>query len=425
MKTIEIIPLQKPVNATVEIPGSKSYTNRALIMAALTRGSVELINPLVSDDTNAMIQCLQKLGIKISKKNNPIIVENNITNIKDGNYELNSNLSGTTIRFILALSCIVPGVKRIYGGDGLNKRPIDDLVEGLRQLGARIEYENKEGFPPVVVKSEKLSSGTLKLNGTISSQFLSAILMISPIIEEMVIEIQGSQISKSYIDITLSMMKDWGVTVENQDYKKYIIKSNQSYSKKEYIIEGDFSAAGYFFAIGALTKSTITLKNMNANTVQGDKKFLDILDQMGNGGECDENEITIFGKDIKPVEVNMEQCPDQAQTLAVLAAFVDGKTFMTGVRSLRVKETERVKAVQTELAKMGIKTESPNEDTLIIHGGNPHAAEIDTYGDHRMAMSFAIAGTKLQGMKIKNPKVVNKTFPEFWDKLKVIGVTIK
>lgn len=417
MNLKELTPLHKSVIATVSIPGSKSYTNRALIMAALTKGPVKLINPLVSDDTEAMISCLEEVGIKIQKEENAFIVENDISSIKDQQYDLFARISGTTIRFILALACIIPGTKKVYGAEGLNKRPIGHLVDGLKQLGADISYEDKEGYPPVVVASNKLTNGTIRLNGDVSSQFFSALLMIAPVIGDVTIEVEGNQISKSYIDITISMMKEWGVTVENQNYQKYVIKgNNQSYAMKEYVIEGDFSAAGYFFAIGALTQSTITLQNMNAESVQGDKQFLDILEKMGNDGKCAENEITIIGKGVKVVEVDMEQCPDQAQTLAVLAAFAPGKTVMKGIRSLRVKETERVKALETELAKMGIKTESTH-DTLTIYGGNPKAATIDTYGDHRMAMSFAVAGTKLSGMKINNPDVVNKTFPDFWEKL--------
>ncbi len=422
MKTKIVKSLQKSITASVTMPGSKSYTNRALIMAALTNGSVKLMNPLVSDDTEAMMSCLEAIGIRIQKEENAIIVENDISEIQDQTYDLFARISGTTIRFILALACVVPGIKKVFGSEGLNKRPIGTLVEGLKQLGASIQYEAEEGYPPVIVSSSKLHAGTVTLHGDISSQFFSALLMIAPVIGDLTIAVEGNQISKSYIDITLSMMKEWGVNVENQHYQKYLIKGNQSYEMKEYVIEGDFSAAGYFFAIAALTKSTITLQNMNADSVQGDKEFLNILEQMGNEVRYGKNEITMIGHGVKPLEVDMEQCPDQAQTLAVLSAFAPGKTVLTGVRSLRVKETERVKAVQQELLKMGIQTESPNADTLIIHGGNPVSASIDTYGDHRMAMSFAVAGTVLSGMKINNPEVVNKTFPEFWEKLEQIEV---
>ena len=313
--------------------------------------------------------------------------------------------------------CIVPGVKKIFGEAGLNKRPIGDLVLGLKQLGAKIEYENQDRFPPIIVKSNKLQNGEVYLSGEVSSQFISALLMISPIVDGVTIQVDGDQISKSYIDITIAMMSDWGVKVENYDYKKYVIPSNQKYIMKNYVIEGDYSAAGYFAAIAALTKSKIRIKNLNPHSVQGDRQFLTILEKMGNKITYRTNEVTIEGNCVKPVEVNMELCPDQAQTLAVLAAFAKGKSVLTGVRSLRIKETERIKALRKELGKMKIKTESPNNDTLIIFGGDPKPAEIETYNDHRMAMSFAVAGTILDGMVIKNPEVVNKTFPEFWKKL--------
>src|SRR3989344_7034969 len=356
-------------NLVISIPGSKSYTNRALIMAALTKGPVTLINYLESDDTAAMINCLKILGIKIKKEKNTLVVENDISSVEDKSYELNANLSGTTIRFILALFCIVPGVKKIFGEARLNKRPIGDLVLGLKQLGAKIEYENEYGFPPVIVKSSFLPNGNILINGDVSSQFISALLMISPIIDGVTIEVSGNQISKSYIDITISMMKDWGVEVENFDYKKYVIAKNQNYKMKKYIIEGDYSAAGYFFAVAALNKFTLTVENLNPNSVHGDRRFLKILEEMGNKIIYGSNEVTIKGNGVKPVEVDMEECPDQAQTLAVLAAFADGKSVLTGVRSLRVKETERVKALQAELGKMSIITESPDHDTLAIFGG--------------------------------------------------------
>ncbi|CAN5173661.1 hypothetical protein BH09PAT2_BH09PAT2_00740 [soil metagenome] len=424
MNTIEIIKSETIEDSIISIPGSKSYTNRALIMAALTFHPVVIKNPLKSDDTEAMIYCLQELGIQIVTKENEIHVIGDIRDIKDHEYNLNTRISGTTIRFITALAAIVPGIKKIFGLEGLNKRPIGVLVDGLKMLGVDIEYTDKEGFPPVIIKSSLFSSQHTLLHGDVSSQYFSALLMIAPVAGGLTIDVEGNQISKSYIDMTIGMMQEWGVIVKNLDYNRYIVAPGQSYKMKEYIVEGDYSGAGYFFAIAALTGSTLTLQNLNSHSSQGDKNFVNILQQMGNTIKYGDNSVTIQGYGIKPLNVDMEQCPDQAQTLAVLAAFADGVTTMKGVRSLRVKETERVKAVQQELAKMGIRTESPDVDTLIIYGGNPKAAIIDTYGDHRMAMSFAVAGAKIPGMKINNPEVVNKTFPDFWKKLENIGIMI-
>jgi len=245
--------------------------------------------------------------------------------------------------------------------------------------------------------------------------------MISPIIGEVTINVLGNQISKPYIDMTIDTMDKFGVKVVNEDYKKYIVFGNQQYLINEYYVEGDYSSAGYFLGLAALTGSNITIKNLNPYSKQADRKFLEILQQMGNEVVLGEDQVTLIGHGIKAVNVDMEDCPDQVQTLAVLSTFAKGQTKITGVRSLRVKETERVKALEQEISKMGIKISSTN-DSLTIEGGNPHSAEIDTYGDHRMAMSFAIAGAKLEGMIIKNSEVVSKTFPDFWEKLREIGV---
>lgn len=423
MKNIEIIPLHEPTNASLTIPGSKSYTNRALLLAALTDGPVRIINPLFSDDTKAMIDCLKTLGIDISISENEITIIGSIKDVLDKEYNLDCNISGVTIRFILALATIIPGTKIIYGKEGLNKRPIKDLVDALRQLGATIEYSENEGFPPLRVMSSTLTPGAIFLNGTISSQFLSAILMIAPLVGDIDIAITGDQISKPYIDMSIDTIKNFGVMIENNNYLHYTI-TRQTYTATDYTVEGDFSSAGYFFAIAALTKSTLTLKNLNPKSKQADRTLLEILKKMGNTISYGENAITIQGNGILPMEIDVTDFPDQAQTLAVLAAFAKGKTVLKGVQSLRVKETERVVALQRELEKMGIATSSI-ADTLTIHGGNPKSATIDTYGDHRMAMSFAVAGTKLTSMKINDPDVVNKTFPDFWKKLHEIGVQTK
>ena len=421
MKIIELKPLSKPINAKIEIPGSKSYTNRSLFLAAMSNKGVKITNPLISDDTKAMINWLRTLGIKILIKDNQIEVLKNIKFIKNNQFDLDANESGTSIRFLLALATIIPGVKKLYGKEGLNKRPASDLVEGLRQLGAEIKYLGKEGYPPVLITSSKLNPGTIKIKGSISSQFTSALLMIAPIIGEIAIEIIGKQSSRPFVDMTIDAMRQFGVKVQNIEDKKYIIPSGQTYVIREYAVEGDISSASYFFAIAALIKSTITIKNLNPSSVQADMEFLKILKGMGNKIVSGKNQLTIIGKGIKPVTVNMQNCPDQIQTLAVLAAFAKGVTKISGISSLRIKETNRIFALKQELKKMGINIFT-TKDSLTIHGGNPKPANIKTYGDHRMAMSFAVAGAKLSGMKISDPDVVNKTFPDFFEKLNSIGV---
>lgn len=412
--SFEVIPLQGSMMAKVRMPGSKSYTNRALIMAALTKGSVCLENPLYSDDTKAMIECLRALGLKIEMEPEQLIVHGDIGCIEDKNYQLFAFDSGTTVRFMLALLCIVPGVKTIQGGKRLNERPIRDLIDGLRSLGARIEYCEKEGELPVKITTSSLFGSIVHLKGDISSQFCSALLLISPYISENFrVRLTTPLISKPYIEMTLNCMQDWGVGVLQEKEGGFFIPAGQCYRKKRYVIEGDFSSAGYFFAIAVLTKSTMSVENLNPFSSQADRKFLNILEKMGNRAIMQENEVCIEGKQILPLDIDMEDCPDQIMTLAVLAAFAQGITKISGVRSLRVKESDRIAALKKNLNKMGILTKDTH-DVLTIYGGSPHGAVIDTCNDHRIAMAFAVAGMVLPGVVICHPEVVNKTFPTFW-----------
>lgn len=423
MKRVQIISSEN-ITGVVEIPGSKSYTNRVLVIASLIPGTVIIKNPLISDDTRAMIGCLKELDIKIEERVGEIKVIGDIGEIRGKEYRLDAKLSGTTIRFMLALSCIIPGKKTISGDASLNRRPIGELAGALKDLGAEIEYLEKPGYPPLVINSSKLKNNKTRLHGDISSQFFSALLMIAPVIDGIEIDVMGSQISKPYIDMTIDLMDYFGVKVRNENFKKYLVEPGQTYLKKDYIVEGDYSSAGYFLAIAALTKSELILKNLNPNSRQADKNFIDVLKKLGSEIGFQGENLVIKGKGVKAINIDMENCPDQVQTLAVLLAFAPGKSIISGVRSLRIKETERVLALQNELSKMGIKTES-TIDTLTIYGGNPKGAEINTYNDHRMAMSFAVAGSILQGMVINNPEVVTKTFPQFWKKLNGIGVQVK
>lgn len=422
MKKIIIKPVTN-ISGEIEIPASKSYTNRALVIAAIVPGEVKIVNPLISDDTKAMVNCLKNLGIEIKEMENEIRVIGNVGDIERKEYKLDAGLSGTTIRFILALCCVIPGVKIIQGEESLNKRPIGELAGALKDLGAKIEYLDKPGYPPLKITSEKLTTHYTRLHGDISSQFFSALLMVAPLIGNLEIDVMGNQISKPYIDMTIDLMNYFGVSVINQDYKKYIIAQGQDYKQKDYIVEGDYSSAGYFLAIATLKKTTLKLKNLISDSRQADRNFLKILESIGSEIKFEGNDLIIKGDGVKPVNIDMENCPDQVQTMAVLLAFANGKSIITGVRSLRIKETERVLALQNELSKMGIKTES-TVDSLTIYGGNPKGAAIDTYNDHRMAMAFSIAGTEIEGVTINDPEVVTKTFPNFWEKLKSIGVKI-
>lgn len=376
-------------NATVSVPGSKSYSLRALFISAMCNTPSQINNLLESEDTTAM--------------------QKSLNDLKAGKSDIFVQESGITARFITALACITPGEQVISGEPSLNNRPIKGLVAALTHLGADIEYLEKEGFPPIKINSQVLSGGELTISGAISSQYLSALLLIGPLLKNgLTVNISGKQISKPYIDMTIEAMSQFSVKVKNENYKKYIVP-NTTYVSKRYKVESDYSSASYFYAINALNQTHIKVNNIDPESKQADRNFVQFISEF----------------DFNPTEINVEDFPDQAMTLAVLLAFVPGKSVLRGVKSLRLKETERVKAVENELAKMGIKSSSTT-DLLTIYGGYPQAATIDTYGDHRIAMSFAVAATKLKDLKILKPEVVNKTFPGFWDELsKIADVSLK
>lgn len=436
-------PLKQPVTAAVTVPGSKSYTIRALLLAALTpkpdSQPVRVLNPLVSDDGQAILDCLNTLGIQTSIKEEEgarwIEVHNSVSDIQPGDYELNANLSAATLRFLLALSAVIPGRQTLLGKAGLNNRPVRDLVDSLRAIGADIEYLERDGYPPVRVNSRRIEACRLPVSGATSSQYISALMMIVPQIQAqnnqqaITIELLDDPVSKPYLDMTLSIMRDFGVTVENQEYAKFVIPAGQAYQTSSYNVEPDASSMAYFLAIAALTGSAITIRHLNPQSVQADMRFVQILQTLGHFVEWQNNALTLHGQPINPnrsipILIDMEDCPDQAQTMAVLAAFMPCVTRIEGLQSLRVKETDRLAATATELTKMSIRVEE-EADALVIHGGNPQAAKIATYGDHRMAMAFAVAGAKLSGLQIEDPAVVNKTYPGFWDDLRQLGVGVQ
>lgn len=424
---IKIKPLPKPITAEIALPGCIGYTIRALNIAAMTKGSVKIINPLKSDDTYAMEEALKTLGIKVEERKDCFIVHGDISEVIDKQYEININISGRTARSILALLCIVPGIKTVICKDSFKKRPIGDLVDGLRQLGARIEYLEKEDYLPVKILSSKLSSGKVKMKGNLSSQYFSAIMMVAPMIGDIKIDVIGKQASKSFIDMTIAIMKDFGVTVINENYKRYLVKADQRYKNpKEYIVETESTSASYFFGIAAITKSKVKVLHLSPDSKQGDIRFVDILEKMGCKVKKNKKEkwIEVEGTNkLVGITASLSDTPDQTQTLAVVAAFAKGITKIKDIEHLRLKETNRIESPKKELQKVGIHATS-TKNSLTISGGQPHGKIIETYGDHRMAMAFAVAGTKISGIEIKNSKVVDKSFPSFWKKLEEIGVEI-
>lgn len=428
MNFYSIHPLKDKVKKEITIPGSKSFSNRALVMASLTKGEVKLFGLSESDDTAAMRKALQLLGVNIISKNDSTIVVGNGGIFLPFSGEINIGAAGTTMRFLTSICSLVPGEIILDGSERMRERPIGELVQALRTLGVEINYIGKENCPPFKIKGGSLKGGPVKLNGEISSQYFTSLLLISPVLENgLEIEIIGEQISKSYIDMTVDSLREHGVEVINDNYKKYITKKEAKYKAGDFYIEGDASGATYFWALAAITGNTIRVNNVLPSSSQGDMKFPDILEKMGCRVIKNEKEkwIEVTGADkLNSIEVDMSNMPDTAQTLAVVAAFAIGKTKIKGLTTLKIKETDRLLALKNELKKMDINSEI-GDDYIIIEGGKPKGAIIDTYKDHRMAMAFAVAGAKIKGIKINEPEVVSKSFPDFWEMLEQAGVEIE
>ncbi len=429
MERILITPPPSPPCATVKAPGSKSYTNRALLTAAMATGTSRLTYSSPSTDSEALIAALRALGVSITEKSTssdegPVLeIEGCRGKFVPYRGEIDVGPAGTTMRFLCALCAAIPRADIILrGSERMHARPIGDLVSALRHLGATIDYIGTEGCPPLRIHSESpLTGGAVQMNGSISSQFISALLLTAPLhAEPLTVEIEGEQISKSYIDMTLQSIADFGVTVVNSSYQRYGCEAGQGYWSRQYAIEGDASGASYLWAIAALSGGEITVENVNPLSAQGDIKFPELLARMGCSVSQTERSITVKGSSkLRAIEVDMSLMPDTAQTLAVIAACAEGSTTIRGLSTLRVKETDRLAALHTELAKLGIDSET-GSDYIVVHGGEPQGARIATYDDHRMAMAFAVLGARISGMVIEEPHVVSKSFPSFWDVLKGI-----
>jgi len=419
-----IYPIDKPIQASVKVPGSKSYTNRALVVAALANGVTIISGASDANDTRILIKLLDRLGVEIIERGGVIEVRGNGGSFEEFNGALNVEDAGTVMRFLTALCCLVPGEITIGGSDRMNQRPIKELVSGLKKLGAEITYTENDGFPPIKINGGSINGGPVHINGSVSSQFISALLMITPLLaRDTEVHITGDQVSEPYIDMTVSVMKQFGVSPDKSE-KYYSISANQQYQSCKFQVEGDASSASYLFAIAALSQSRIEVTNLSGKSLQSDVRFADILEKMGCKVDRSSSSITVTGgKELKAVKVNMQDMPDTAQTLAVLAAFAKGGTTISGLKTLQHKESKRITVLEKELSKMGVKCEA-GSDYIKITGGNPKGAVIETYNDHRMAMAFAVAGVKVQGMVIEAPQVVKKSFPSFWETLKSIGINV-
>ena len=403
-----------PIEAVLTLPGSKSYTHRALMAAALAAGESVLTNALKAEDTELTAQALAQLGAGIEWQGTRIRVQGRNGRWLPAAEPFYLGNSGTSMRFLTALVALGEGEYLLTGTDRLCQRPLGELLTALSEIGVRAVSEKGDGCPPVRVTGG-LTGGKARLSGAISSQYLSALLFIGPLAPKgLEIEVTGELVSRPYVDLTLEVLEDFGVSYYREGYRVFQLPGGQCYLPQEYQIEADASSASYFWAAAALTGGRVTITNLSLTSSQGDAAFPRVLAQMGCAVESTEAGLTVRGGTLQGIEVDMATMPDLVPTLAVLAAFAQGETVISGVAHLRHKESDRLQAMATELAKMGLEVRE-TEDGLVIRGGQPHGAVIDTYNDHRIAMSFAVAGLKAAGVVINDPECVAKSFPEFWE----------
>jgi len=412
---IEIQPASA-LRATVAAPPSKSYTNRAYIVAALAEGTVRLENPLFSDDTRYMREALLQFGVPVEEEAKAAVVQGQGGKLSLPDREISIGNAGTTMRFLTTLATLAPGITRLTGDTRMQERPIEDLLTCLRQMHLKVESIKGNQCPPIEIHGGTPPGGVVSLAGDKSSQYLTSLLLSAPYFQnDTVINIEGELTSKSYVDITLDIMQTFGVSVLNEFYRKFTVPAGQRYRAQSYAVEGDASSASYFFAAAAVTGGEVSVTNLNPDSVQGDIHFPDALEQMGCEVKRSGEKITVFGNPLRGITIHMNDMPDVVQTLAVVALFAKGKTTMTGISNLRIKETDRIAALANELTRLGASVEA-GVDFIIIDPGTHQPAEIETYDDHRMAMSFAVAGLGIPGVKIKNPRCVDKSFPDFFER---------
>ena len=431
MEKITLNPINR-VEGTINLPGSKSLSNRALLLAALAKGTTKVTNLLDSDDVRHMLNALKHLGVKYTLSDDKSICE--VEGLGHA-FEWQNGLSlflgnaGTAMRPLTAALCLAtpnaaPAEIVLTGEPRMKERPIKHLVDALLQAGADVQYLEQDGYPPVAIRNTGLKGGKVKIDGSVSSQFLTALLMASPMASaDTEIEIIGELVSKPYIDITLNMMKIFGVDVDNQNYERFVVKGNQQYqSPKTFLVEGDASSASYFLAAGAI-KGCVKVTGVGKKSIQGDRLFADVLEKMGAKMTWGEDFIQAEQGELVGVDMDMNHIPDAAMTIATTALFAKGETVIRNIYNWRVKETDRLTAMATELRKVGATVEE-GEDFIRIQPldlAQFQHAEIETYNDHRMAMCFALVALSNTLVTILDPKCTAKTFPTFFDEFSRIS----
>ncbi|WP_394224096.1 3-phosphoshikimate 1-carboxyvinyltransferase [Alteromonas gracilis] len=424
MEQLTLDPIAK-VSGEVNVPGSKSLSNRALLLAALAEGETELTNLLDSEDIEHMLNALTKLGIsyRLSEDKTQCVVQGN-----GGAFEVAEPLelflgnAGTAMRPLCAALAASNVDTVLTGEPRMEERPIGDLVDALREADAEVTYLKNDGFPPLQIKGKTLNGGEISVDGSVSSQFLTALLMAAPLFSgDVTIRIKGELVSKPYIDITLDTMAKFGVTVDNDNYQTFTVSGDAKYvAPSKFMVEGDASSASYFLAAGAIKGGTVRVTGIGKNSIQGDIRFADVLEAMGAKVVWSDEYVEVTGAPLKGVDMDMNHIPDAAMTIATTALFADGPTTMTNIYNWRVKETDRLAAMAAELQKLGAKVEEGHDYIKVWPTDSLRHAEIDTYNDHRIAMCFSLVALSDTPVTINDPGCTRKTFPDYFTRFKTL-----
>lgn len=418
MKTLTLNKINR-VQGTVHLPGSKSISNRVLLLAALAQGETRITNLLHSDDIEHMLNALRVLGVQyqLSDCKSQCVVQGLGGLFQHAEpLELFLGNAGTAMRPLTAALAASAVDVTLTGEPRMYERPIGHLVDALRQLGADIDYVQQDGFPPLHIRGKALQAGHISIDGSISSQFLTAVLMVAPLLPaDSEIEIIGDLVSKPYIDITLALMSRFGVAVDNQHYQKFIIRGQQQYqSPGNWLVEGDASSASYFLAAAAIG-GTVKVTGIGKHAVQGDIRFADALEAMGADVEWGDDYILVTRNQLKGIDRDYNAIPDAAMTIATTALFAEGPTLIRNVYNWRVKETDRLHAMATELRKVGAEVEEGEDYIKVTPPAVLQHASIATYNDHRMAMCFSLLSFADCGVTIEDPDCTRKTFPQYFE----------
>jgi 3-phosphoshikimate 1-carboxyvinyltransferase len=424
MKSLILDPISG-VDGSILLPGSKSISNRALLLAALAEGETLLENLLQSDDTQRMCEALTALGVTLEPGDDPtrLSVHGLAGPFPASRADLHLGNSGTSMRSLCAGVCLGSGLFTLTGIARMCERPIGDLVDALRQAGANIEYSQNEGFPPVRIHAAGLQGGKVRMRGDISSQFLTALLLAAPYAREPVsIDMDGDLVSKPYIAITIEMMRKFGVEVQNHSYQHFTAPHRQVYqSPASYFVEGDASSASYFLSAGAIAGGTVRVTGVGSDSIQGDVGHARVLEDMGAEVKWGSNWIEVSPGPLRGIDRDCSDIPDAAMTLAATALFAEGPTTLRNIYTWRLKETDRLAAMAAELRKVGAQVEEGRDFLTILPPEKLQAATIETYDDHRMAMSMSLAALGGVPITILDPDCVAKTFPDYFEKLASIS----